>query len=73
LRIEHHQGAWCFALFLDAIQNDQTVQNANLGRGKADARGVIHSLKHVIGQHAQCVRQIVDGGCGLFQTRVGVQ
>mmetsp|Transcript_28333 Transcript_28333/g.52865 ORF Transcript_28333/g.52865 Transcript_28333/m.52865 type:complete len:272 (-) Transcript_28333:2007-2822(-) len=73
LGVEHDQGPGRLALFLDAIEHDQTLQHAHLRGGQTHTRRVIHGFQHIIGQRAQVIRQIGDGIAGLFQTRVGVQ
>ena len=57
---------------LDAVQNYQSFQHANLRRSKADPRRVIHRLEHVARQFPHRVGHVVQCRRDLFQARVGM-
>ncbi len=69
--VDHDGGVLACILSL-AIHDEHAGENADLRRGQPDARRIIHSGQHVIGQPTQIVGDVSHRRAGLFQTRVGM-
>ena len=53
------------------VDDEDALGHADLDRGQADARCVVHGLEHVIHQRAQVVRDFLHGFGDLLEARVG--
>src|SRR3546814_20685051 len=69
-RIGHEQRL-LFLVFAGDVDDDGPLQHADLGRGQADAGGVVHGLQHVVHQPPDAVVAGLDGSANLLQARVG--
>ncbi len=56
-----------------SVQNDDLLEDADLVRGQADARSLVHRLAHIFGQLTNLVRQFFDRLRLLAQNRIAIQ
>ena len=54
------------------MQHDNARGNADLGRGKAKARRVVHGHEHIVAKLSQIIRKVWHRSADLFEAGVGV-